>query len=66
MGGVYGFQRVIFEIDFKMVIDAPLKDKSNLSKVGSIIASYRNLINLYPNFQVKLIPRDGSLLGKGV
>jgi len=57
-----GFQYVIFETNSKILSDAILQKKEDISEFGSIVTEINRLLSLNSNFVVKFIRRQTNMV----
>lgn len=57
---ISGFQTVLFELDFKSVVDKIHSPGADISELGSIIQECSRIISSFPNFNVKFIRRQAN------
>jgi hypothetical protein len=55
-----GYNKVIFELDCKMVVDDVHTDKPNRSEYGSLIVNCRTLLSSYPDYVVVFARRQAN------
>lgn len=55
-----GYDRVLFELDFKSVVDNIHSPGADISELGSIIQECSGIISSFPNFNVKFIRRQAN------
>lgn len=56
----FGYDRVLFELDFKSVVDKIHSPGADISELGSIIQECSGIISSFPNFNVKFIRRQAN------
>lgn len=55
-----GYDRVVFELDCKSVVDNIHSPGADISELGSIIQECSGIISSFPNFNVKFIRRQAN------
>ncbi|XP_073152301.1 uncharacterized protein [Henckelia pumila] len=55
-----GFQKVIFESDLKIVVDALGSSVNDLSEFASIVSQCKIIMHAYPEFIVRFVPRKAN------
>ncbi|PNX57625.1 cytochrome p450 [Trifolium pratense] len=58
--GMFGYHKVIFHMDCKMVVDDAHNKKYNLSEYGSLIDDCRTILSNYSNFIVAFTRRQAN------